>query len=66
MRETTDSLMKGGCFGAPWLVATNSSVDMEQFWGNDRWDHIFQHFDVPFTPVTPLLPKNPSQLHWKL
>jgi 2-hydroxychromene-2-carboxylate isomerase len=66
VRETTDSLMKGGCFGAPWFVATNSDGGMEQFWGNDRWDHIFQHLDIPFTPVHPLLPENPSQLHWKL
>ncbi|KAL6229177.1 hypothetical protein BDW75DRAFT_235403 [Aspergillus navahoensis] len=66
MRQNTDSLMKGGCFGAPWFVATNSSRDMEQFWGNDRWVHIFQHLGVPFTPVTPLLPENPSKLHWKL
>ncbi|OJJ72569.1 hypothetical protein ASPBRDRAFT_42288 [Aspergillus brasiliensis CBS 101740] len=65
-RETTDFLMKGGCFGAPWFVVTNSTGQTEQFWGNDRWDHVFQHLDVPFTPVTLLPPETSSQLHGKL
>lgn len=54
--DTTNAVMKQGAFGAPWMIATNSQGESANFWGNDRWDHVFLHLGVPFLPVTILPP----------
>jgi len=54
--DTTNAVMKQGAFGAPWIIATNSRGESANFWGNDRWDHVFLHLGVPFLPVTILPP----------
>jgi len=38
-------------FGAPWIVAVNRNGEIREYFGNDRWDHVFDHLGVPYTPV---------------
>ncbi len=41
-----------GAFGAPWIKAVNAEGKMHTFFGNDRWDHVFEHLGVPYSPVS--------------
>ena len=44
-----------GAFGAPWIQAVNSKGHRRDWFGNDRWDQVFYHLEVPFTTprITP-------------
>jgi glutathione S-transferase kappa 1 len=44
-------------FGAPWISAVNSDGERRDYFGNDRWDHVFEHLGVPYTPVGIVAPQ---------
>ncbi|KAK1072602.1 hypothetical protein LTR12_012523 [Friedmanniomyces endolithicus] len=44
-------------FGAPWIQAVNSSGERRDWFGNDRWEQVLYHLEVPFTPVQITPPK---------
>ena len=46
-----------GAFGAPWIVAVNKHGEKRSWFGNDRWDQVFSHLEVPFTPVSIIPPE---------
>lgn len=50
-KRVVDLTMSAGAFGAPWIVAVNSDGMRKDWFGNDRWDQVFYHLGVPFTPV---------------
>lgn len=56
-KKVVDVTMSAGAFGAPWIVATNSNGERKDWFGNDRWDQVFYHLQVPFTPVSIIPPK---------
>jgi glutathione S-transferase kappa 1 len=43
--------MGAKAFGAPWIVVVNGNGERREYFGNDRWDHVFEHLGVPYTPV---------------
>lgn len=47
-----------GAFGAPWIVGVNKNGEKRSWFGNDRWDQVFYHLGVPFTPVSIVLPED--------
>jgi glutathione S-transferase kappa 1 len=51
-KRVVDQTMGSGAFGAPWIVATNSEGEKKDWFGNDRWDQVFHHLGVPYTPVS--------------
>ncbi|KAJ8116856.1 hypothetical protein OPT61_g1803 [Boeremia exigua] len=55
-KRVVDTTMGVGAFGAPWIVAVNSKGERRDWFGNDRWNQVFYHLGVPFTPVTILPP----------
>jgi glutathione S-transferase kappa 1 len=55
--DTTNHVMNQGGFGAPWFTVVNAEGEIAQFWGNDRWDHVFHHLRIPFQPIT-IIPPN--------
>ncbi|KAH8744386.1 glutathione S-transferase [Diaporthe sp. PMI_573] len=62
-KRVVDVTMSTGAFGAPWIVAVNADGLRKDWFGNDRWDQIFYHLGVPFTPVR-IVP--PGELKAKL
>jgi glutathione S-transferase kappa 1 len=40
-----------GAFGAPWIEAVNGNGETKAWFGNDRWDQVFDHLGVPYSPV---------------
>lgn len=62
-KRVLDVTKGSGAFGAPWIVAVNNDGEKKEFFGNDRWDQIFYHLKVPYTPVS-IVP--PEQLRSKL
>ncbi|KAJ4982801.1 dsba family oxidoreductase [Stagonosporopsis vannaccii] len=57
-KRVIDTTMSVGAFGAPWITAVNKDGKRRDWFGNDRWDQIFHHLEVPFSPLTI---KSPSQ-----
>jgi 2-hydroxychromene-2-carboxylate isomerase len=55
--------LSAGAWGAPWITAVNSEGMKRDWFGNDRWDQVFYHLQVPFTPVR-IIP--PEELKAKL
>lgn len=49
-----------GAFGAPWIVGVNVKGEKRSWFGNDRWDQVFYHLDVPFEGVK-ILPHGTGQ-----
>ncbi len=45
------TLSSSPAFGAPWTQAVNSRGDRRDWFGNDRWEQVLYHLEVPFTPV---------------
>ena len=43
-------------FGAPWIVAVNGDGEKKEYFGNDRWDQVFYHLGVPYTPISIIPP----------
>ncbi|EXJ61327.1 uncharacterized protein A1O5_11885 [Cladophialophora psammophila CBS 110553] len=56
-QRVIDLTMGAGAFGAPWIVAVNSEGQRRAWFGNDRWDQVFYHLAVPFTPVRIIPPE---------
>lgn len=46
-----------GAFGAPWIVAVNKKGEKRSWFGNDRWDQVLWHLEVPFTRVSVIPPE---------
>lgn len=42
--------MGAGAFGAPWILAINGDGERKAWFGNDRWDHVFEHLHVCRAP----------------
>lgn len=55
LKTATQTAVRQGAFGAPWMVATRADGKEEYFFGSDRLHHIYAFLDVPFTDVA-LLP----------
>jgi glutathione S-transferase kappa 1 len=62
-KRVVELTMGAGAFGAPWILAINRDGERKAWFGNDRWDHVFEHLYVPYTPVR-LVP--PEQARAKL
>ncbi|KIX00173.1 uncharacterized protein Z518_10310 [Rhinocladiella mackenziei CBS 650.93] len=56
-KRVIDLTMSAGAFGAPWIVAVNSDGERKDWFGNDRWDQVFDHLAVPYTPVRIIPPE---------
>ncbi|KAJ9634550.1 hypothetical protein H2199_009007 [Coniosporium tulheliwenetii] len=52
-----DRTMASGAFGAPWIVGVTSEGDKKMWFGNDRWEQVFAHLGVPYSPLAVLPPK---------
>ncbi|KAI0902425.1 thioredoxin-like protein [Annulohypoxylon nitens] len=58
LRQTTETALKRGAFGAPWLWVTNAETKKsEPFFGSDRWHHVYQFLGLPYQEVALLAPK---------
>jgi 2-hydroxychromene-2-carboxylate isomerase len=57
-QRVIDQTMAPGAFGAPWITAVNGDGERKDWWGNDRWDQVFAHLQVPYTPVSIIPPKS--------
>jgi glutathione S-transferase kappa 1 len=56
-KRVIDLTMSTKAFGAPWIVAVNGDGERKDYFGNDRWDQVFHHLGVPFTPVSIVAPR---------
>ncbi|KAH8809209.1 glutathione S-transferase [Xylogone sp. PMI_703] len=56
-KRVIDLTMSAGAFGAPWIIAVNSDGERRDWFGNDRWDQVFYHLGVPYTPVSIIPPE---------
>lgn len=57
LRETTETALKHGAFGAPWLWVTNAATKQsEPFFGSDRWHHVYDFLGLPYQDVALLPP----------
>lgn len=56
-KRVIDLTMSAGAFGAPWIVAVNADGERRDWFGNDRWDQVFYHLKVPYTPVSIIPPE---------
>ncbi|KAI1417612.1 thioredoxin-like protein [Hypoxylon sp. FL1857] len=57
LRQTTETALKLGAFGAPWLWVTNEATKQsEPFFGSDRWNHVYEFLGLPYQDVTLLPP----------
>jgi glutathione S-transferase kappa 1 len=59
-KRVVDQTMGTGAFGAPWIVAVNAKGEKKDWFGNDRWDQVLYHLEVPYMPVT-ILPSEPAK-----
>ena len=50
-KRVVEQTMGAGAFGAPWIVALNGDGQKKAWFGNDRWDQVFDHLGVPYAPV---------------
>ncbi|KKA30555.1 hypothetical protein TD95_003761 [Thielaviopsis punctulata] len=55
LHEATNTAVKQGAFGAPWIVATRDGK-VEYFFGSDRLHQLYTFLDLPFTEATLLPP----------
>ncbi|KAH6633805.1 glutathione S-transferase [Boeremia exigua] len=61
-KRVVDTTMSVGAFGAPWIIAVNRNGERRDWFGNDRWNQVFHHLKVPYTPVT-ILPPSQAKSH---
>lgn len=59
-KRVVDITMGAKAFGAPWIVGTNKHGQTRSWFGNDRWDQVLYHLEVPFTPVS-IIPPGKTQ-----
>jgi glutathione S-transferase kappa 1 len=55
-KRVIDQTASAGAFGAPWIVGVNSEEKRKAWFGNDRWDQVFEHLGVPYMPVSIMVP----------
>ncbi|KFY35871.1 hypothetical protein V494_05523 [Pseudogymnoascus sp. VKM F-4513 (FW-928)] len=60
-KRVIDQTLSTGAFGAPWIIAVNSAGERKNWFGNDRWDQVFAHLEVPYKPIS-IIPPNGSKL----
>lgn len=56
-KRVVDFTLGSKAFGAPWIVAINGNGERKEIFGNDRWDHVFEHLGVPYTPLSIIAPQ---------
>ncbi|KAI1143873.1 thioredoxin-like protein [Hypoxylon sp. FL0543] len=57
LRQATETALKLGAFGAPWLWVTNEATqESEPFFGSDRWNHVYEFLGLPYQELTLLPP----------
>ncbi|KAI1302509.1 thioredoxin-like protein [Xylaria venustula] len=56
LRKNTDTALKQGGFGAPWMMVRNSSGMVDPFFGSDRFAQIYEFLDLPYSPLKLLSP----------
>lgn len=56
-KRVVELTMGSKAFGAPWISAVNGNGETREYFGNDRWDHVFEHLGVPYTPVSIIPPQ---------
>ncbi|KAI0887239.1 thioredoxin-like protein [Annulohypoxylon maeteangense] len=57
LRQTTETALKRGAFGTPWLWVTNAETkESEPFFGSDRWHHVYEFLGLPYQAVAVLAP----------
>jgi glutathione S-transferase kappa 1 len=56
-KRVVDLTVGAKAFGAPWIVAVNGDGERRAYFGNDRWDQVFDHLGVPYTPVSIVAPQ---------
>ena len=59
-KRVVELTMGAGAFGAPWIVGVNGEGVRKAWFGNDRWDQVFEHLGVPYTPVA-IIPRGESK-----
>jgi glutathione S-transferase kappa 1 len=57
-KRVIEQTMSAGAFGAPWIVALDSEGRRKSWFGNDRWDQVFEHLGVPNRPVSIIPPSS--------
>ena len=57
-KRVIEQTASAGAFGAPWIVGLNSEGERKAWFGNDRWDQVFEHLGVPYKPVSIIPPKS--------
>ncbi|KFY08337.1 hypothetical protein V492_06329 [Pseudogymnoascus sp. VKM F-4246] len=55
-KRVIDQTLSTGAFGAPWIIAVNSAGERKDWFGNDRWDQVLAHLEVPYKPVSIIPP----------
>ncbi|KAI0841542.1 thioredoxin-like protein [Hypoxylon sp. FL0890] len=67
LRQTTETALKLGAFGAPWLWVTNEATKKsEPFFGSDRWNHVYEFLGLPYQNITLLPPGTEKRANPKL
>jgi len=56
-KRVVDVTMSAGAFGAPWIIGVNADGERKDWFGNDRWDQVLDHLNVPYTPVRIIPPE---------
>ncbi|KAI1418853.1 thioredoxin-like protein [Xylaria sp. FL1777] len=59
LRKNTDTALRQGGFGAPWMMVRNSLGRVEPFFGSDRFAQIYEFLDLPYSPLKLLPPPKP-------
>ncbi|KAI0811643.1 thioredoxin-like protein [Xylaria sp. FL0064] len=61
LRKNTDTALKQGGFGAPWMIVRNSSGVVEPFFGSDRFAQIYDFLDLPYSALRLLPPQESNK-----
>ncbi|KAI0430392.1 thioredoxin-like protein [Xylaria sp. FL1042] len=59
LRKNTDTALRQGGFGAPWMMVRNSSGVVEPFFGSDRFAQMYEFLGLPYSPLKLLPPPEP-------
>ncbi|KOS17965.1 Glutathione S-transferase kappa 1 [Escovopsis weberi] len=51
VRGATARALEVGAFGAPWFWASNGRGEEQPFFGSDRFNHIYEFLEIPFSDV---------------
>ncbi|KAI1351484.1 thioredoxin-like protein [Xylaria sp. FL0043] len=61
LRMNTDTALKQGGFGAPWMMVRNSSGVVEPLFGSDRFAQMYEFLGLPYSPLKLLLPQSQNK-----